>query len=195
MTQYNPVFRSPIAVSEPAQPVTRLGLSDLTGVLVTLIKGDAADLLQKEVSTVPAKPGDLVNVDGGLLARLSPHEFYLFGLSAQANLPTAAELGAVFTQAGSFAHATDLTHGRAALKLTGPAAAEALSKICGLDFHDSQFADMTVKQTSAAKIKTLIARRDEAGRPTYHLHVNRPMGQYFWEIVWDAGQEFGVVVG
>jgi sarcosine oxidase gamma subunit len=67
-----------------------------------------------------------------------------------------------------------------------------LGKICGLDFHDTIFPNLRVAQTSAAKIKTLIARYDTAERPTYFLHVNRPLGQYFWETVWDAGQEFGL---
>ena len=49
-------------------------------------------------------------------------------------------------------------------------------------------------QTSAAKIKTLIARYDEGGTPTYYLHVDRALGQYFWEVVWDAGEEFGIEV-
>jgi sarcosine oxidase subunit alpha len=98
-----------------------------------------------------------------------------------------------FKDAGLFAHTVDYAHGQAALKLSGDNAADVLSKICGLDFRDSVFANMQVKQTSAAKIKTLIARIDEAGMLTYHLHVSRPLGQYFWKILWDAGQEFGLV--
>jgi heterotetrameric sarcosine oxidase gamma subunit len=196
MTEYNPIFRSPIAVPAASiQATFDVGLSDLTGVQVTLIQGESGDILQQHFATIPNQPGDLVEVGQGLLARLAPQEFYLFGLSSEANLPSASELDNSFVQAERFARATDLTHGRAVLKLSGPAAAETLGKVCGLDFHDSIFPTMQVKQTSAAKIKTFIARRDVDGTPVYHLHVNRPFGQYFWDIVWDAGQEFGIVAG
>ena len=81
---------------------------------------------------------------------------------------------------------TDLTHGRAVLKLSGPAAAAILNAICGLDFHDTAFPNLHVQQTSAAKVKTLIARADENGAPAYYLHVPRPFGQYFWDTLRDA---------
>ena len=108
-------------------------------------------------------------------------------------MPSAADLDEAFKQAGRFAHATDFTHGKAVLKLAGSAAAEALSKICGLDFYETAFGNMQVKQTSAAKITTLIARCDEGDIPAYFLHVERALGQYFFETLWDAGQEFGIV--
>lgn len=193
MSEYKPIFRSPITVPEVSPTPSDLRLSDLTGVQVTLIQGEAADILPKHFSNIPARPGDLVDAGEGLLARLTPAEFYLFGKSAAAKLPSAADLDHSFEQAQCFAHATDDTHGKAVLKLVGPLAAEALSKICGLDFHDTVFPNMQVKQTSAAKVTTLIARCDQDGRPAYFLHLNRPLGQYFWDIVWDAGQEFGIV--
>lgn len=195
MTTYTPTFRSPISTPEPATAASDLMVRDRTGIPVTLIQGKADDLLTRYFSEIPANPGDLIDASEGRLARLTPDELYLFGKSQSTKLPSVAELNERFAQASRFAQATDLTHGKAMLKLSGPAAAEALSKICGLDFHNTVFPNLRVKQTSAAKIKTLIARCDEEGRPTYFLHVNRPYGQYFWDIVWDAGQEFGIAVG
>lgn len=199
MTEQNPIFRGPITVQESASSslvsTSDLALSDLTGVQVTLIQGEAGDTLQKHLLNVPAKPGDLVELEEGFVARLTPIEFYLFGKSASAKLPSAADLDDSFIKAKRFAHATDFTNGKAVLKLAGAAAPEALLKVCGLDFHDTAFPNMQVKQTSMAKIKTLIARCDEDDTNTYFLHVDRPFGQYFWDVVWDAGQEFGIVAG
>jgi len=196
MTEYNPIFRSPITVPTPtAGTPSDLALSDYTGVQVTLVQGEVGDILKKQVSTVPANPGAVADVGEGLLACLTPKEFYLFGKASGAKLPTATELDESFIKAKRFAHATDFTHRTALLKLSGSAASEALSKMCGLDFHDSVFPNMQVKQSSAAKIKTLITRCDENGTLVYHLHVTRPFGQYFWDIVWDAGQEFGITAG
>lgn len=200
MSDYNPIFRSPITISNLLSPAltsqplnSNLILSDLTGVEVTLIQGEAGDLLSKQFGHVPTKPGDLIDVGDGLLARLTSTEFYLFALAPTADLPTAAALDDAFTQSNCFAHATDLTHGKVVLRLVGPQARELLSKICGLDFHETVYHNSHIAQTSAAKIKTLIARYDEGETPAYILHVDRPLGQYFWEVVWDAGQEFGII--
>ena len=193
MSDYNPIFGSPItSISSPTFPTSKLTLTDLTGVPVILIQGEAGDTLKQHFSQIPAKPGDLVEVDDGLLARLIPTEFYLFGLSSSAKLPSAAALDDSFARAQRFVHATDYTHGKAVMRLTGAATGEVLSKICGLDFHDTIFPNMRAAQTSAAKIRALIVRRDDNDIPTYFLHVNRTLGQYFWETIWDAGQEFEI---
>ena len=193
MSDYNPIFGSPItSISSPTSPTSKLTLTDLSGVPVILIQGDAADTLKQHFAQVPTKPGDLVEGSDSLLARLTPTEFYWFGLSPSAKLPSAAALDDNFAGTQRFAHATDYTHGRAVVRLTGTEAGEVLSKICGLDFHDTVFPNLWAAQTSAAKIKALIVRCDENDIPTYFLHVNRTLGQYFWETVWDAGQEFEI---
>ncbi len=194
MTEYNPIYRSPVAMPAVSTE-TGLRANDLTGIQITRTAGDATEALKNQFSQAPDNIGDIVDFGDGYLAKLTPTEFYLFGKSVEADLPSATELEASYASAGANAHTTDATHGQAALKLTGADAAETLQKICGLDFDDSVFPNMKVKQTSAAKIKTLIARIDEDGEPTYHLHVTRPLGQYFWSILWDAGQEFGLGIG
>ncbi len=191
MTEYTPIFRSPISPPEATTSASDLGLTDLTGIPISLVQGQAGDILQQHLATVPTTPGDLVALDNGWVACLTPKEFYLCGLFS--TVKTQAELADNLTGASNSISVTDFTHAKAALKLTGLAAPQLLSKICGLDFHDQTFPNMQLKQSSAAKIKTLIARYDEYGAPTYHLHVNRSLGQYFWDIVWDAGQEFGII--
>jgi len=199
MTEYNPIFRSPITPKKvQASPsgsrslAPNVSLSDHTGVKISLIQGEADDTLKKEFGHIPGNPDDLIEIGNGFLARLTPTEFYLFSKSPDGDLSSAATLNEKF--AGSFVHATDLTHGKAVSRLMGSLAASLLSKICGLDFHNSVFPNGQVAQTSAAKIRTLIARYDEGGTPTYYLHVDRALGQYFWEVVQDAGEEFGIEV-
>jgi heterotetrameric sarcosine oxidase gamma subunit len=195
MSDYSPIFRSPItSVSAPSVASSQLSISDLTGVPVILIQGEVGGLLKQHFAQIPAKPGDLVEVSGGVLARLTPTELYLFGLSPNALIPSVAAIEDSLAKGPHFAHATDYTHGKAVIRLAGPAAVELLSKICGLDFHPTVFPNLHVAQTSAAKIKTLIARYDQGETPTYFLHVNRPSGQYFWEVVWEGGQEFELMV-
>ena len=106
MTDYTPIFRSPITsfphppsqISNLKSQISNLTLADLTGVPVILIQGEVDDILKQHFAQVPTKPGDLVEVDGSLLARLTPTEFYLFGVSPVANLPSAATLDDSFAK-------------------------------------------------------------------------------------------------
>ncbi len=193
MTTYHPIFRSPIINYQLPHEASNLQLSDLSGVQVTLIQGEGGGSLP--FTARPARPGQVTLAGDGLLARLTPTQLVLFGLSSRAKLPGAVELDDNFARNRHFAHATDLTHGKAVLKLAGAASREVLSKICGLDFEERKFPHLYAAQTSAAKIKTLIVRADQAGVLTYFLLVERSLGQYFWEVVWDAGQEFGISKG
>lgn len=181
MDNYTPIFRSAIDISLVTDSETAsLTLTDMTGLPVVLIQGRAEASLQAAFGQIPARPGDLVESGQLLLARLLPDAFYLFGKIAAAELPVLSG-GAVVT---------DYRHGKAVLALRGEPAPALLSKLCGLNF--GAFPNMHAAQTTAAKITALIARCDEEIGPVYYLHVDRPFGQYFWETVWEAGQEFGI---
>jgi heterotetrameric sarcosine oxidase gamma subunit len=189
MTTAPPLCRSPIA-NGLTLGNAQFQLADHSGAPVILIQGKGDDLLTAAFVALPGKPGDLVNVGEGWLARLTPTQLYLFGSSPTATLPTAAVLDASFRQAGRFAHATDLTGGTAILRLAGDATSVVLSKLCALDFHPTRFPNLYVAQTSVAKIKTLIARHDAGETPVYSLQVDAPSAQYLWDSVLDAGREF-----
>ncbi|MFQ5576930.1 MAG: hypothetical protein ACE5G8_08075 [Anaerolineae bacterium] len=170
MTDYTPIFHSSIEAKAKTGDETLL---DLSGAPIRLIQEPVNSLPGVDI---PPRPGDVTDAGDALLCRLTPAELYLFGKTPAAELSSLPDS----------LRPTDLTHGRAVLKLRSPGAAEALSAICGLDFHDTAFPNLQVRQTSAAKVKTLIARADENGAPTYYLHVPRPFGQYFWDTLRDA---------
>ena len=129
MTEYKPIFQSPIAVTAaPAGVGEDLVLTDVSGVRVILIRGEGLETLAPDASKLPSNPGEVIDTGQGLLARLTPAELYLFGKGRAAKLPSPAELGDRLVEAGAPAHVTDLTHGTAALELTGQAAAEVLGK-------------------------------------------------------------------
>ncbi|RME40382.1 MAG: hypothetical protein D6796_17275 [Caldilineae bacterium] len=170
MTQFAPVFRTPIEAETAPGDET---LFDLSGAPIRLLQQPVDSLPGVDI---PPHPGDVTIAGDALLCRLTPAELYLFGKTPAAELPPLPPA----------LRPTDLTHGRAVLKLRRPDAAAILSTLCGLDFHDSAFPNLQVRQTSAAKVKTLIARADEDGVPTYYLHVSRSFGQYFWDTLRDA---------
>jgi 4-methylaminobutanoate oxidase (formaldehyde-forming) len=87
---------------------------------------------------------------------------------------------------------TDVTHGNAELWLIGPSSAELLSRLCGLDFHDSQFPNGAAKQSSLAKTTQLIIRRDLNDVPAYALIGGRSLAAYLWQTIMEAGQDLGI---
>lgn len=95
-----------------------------------------------------------------------------------------------------FVTITDITHGRSELRLIGPRAATVIGKVCGLDFHPSRFGGGTARQTSVAKTRQLVVRRD-AGRggggvPAYAMLGGRASGGYLWDTLMEAGAEFDI---
>jgi heterotetrameric sarcosine oxidase gamma subunit len=78
-------------------------------------------------------------------------------------------MAALEQTAVSFPHlitVTDYSHGRFCFQLSGPGSAGLLSRLCGLDFHDSHFPNLTIKASSVAKTTQLILRHDQNGQPT-----------------------------
>ena len=195
MTANAPLFRTAISAAAAIES-PRVTLRDLSGVGVILIQGDVGTALETHWLEFPHAPGRVSAVGDNLLCRLTPSERYILSTSPTALLPPAGELNAELSDAGCFAHATDYRHGSAVLRLSGPDAMGTMRKICSLDFSDWAFPNLRVRQTSAAKIKTLIVRSDargrweEGGSHRYYLVVDRPFGEYMWHTVRDAALEF-----
>ena len=91
------------------------------------------------------------------------------------------------------AHLTDLSSALTAIQLVGPASRDLLSKLTSLDLVPSQFPDLRCAQASIAKVHGLLIRADIGSHLTYEIYCRREFGEYMWETVHDAGQEFGAV--
>ncbi len=92
-----------------------------------------------------------------------------------------------------FVTVTDITHGRAEIRVIGSDSQALLSKVCGLDFHLSAFPNETAKQSSLAKTTQLIIRRDIGELPAFSIIGAQSLGPYVWDTVMEAGREFGLV--
>jgi len=88
----------------------------------------------------------------------------------------------------------DVTHGRALMRLTGWRAAELLAKVCGIDFSEQVTPDSAAFRSSVAKLVTDVVRDDRDGERAYLLHCERSSGQYLFDALLDAGDEFGVEI-
>lgn len=93
-----------------------------------------------------------------------------------------------------FASVTDLTHGRALMRITGPDAADLLARLCGADLHDEMAPDGAALRAPVAGVATDIVRDDRAGVPSYLLHCERSSGQYLFGALVSAGEPLGIGV-
>lgn len=104
-----------------------------------------------------------------------------------ARLKVAADTGA-----SKLTTITDITDGRAEIRIVGPTSSQLLSKVCGLDFDDEVFSDGEVVQTSLAKTRQLILRRDVGSLAAYSIVGRRSLGDYVWGILAEAGGEWEI---
>lgn len=95
---------------------------------------------------------------------------------------------------GEFTSVLDLTHGRALMRLQGPAATAVLAGVCAIDLADTVTPDGTALRTSVAAVVTDVVRDDVAGARSYLLHCERSSGQYLWDALLDAGARSAVEV-
>jgi len=198
-----PVARSPI---EPPPPVlvldgwevsgrraqTGLALTDCTPMAKVQVRAPIGGRAAAELA-VPF--GRAVRDScGTLTAGSGPGEWLL--LAAPGRGPVlAARVGDLATRCpGELVTATDVTHGRALVRLTGPRAAAVLAKVCGIDTSEPITPDGTAFRTSVAAVATDVIRDDTGGVPSYLLHCERSSGAYLFGELLAAGGEFGIEI-
>jgi sarcosine oxidase subunit gamma len=177
------------AEAEAAAVQRSVGLADLSPWGKIQIQGaEALPALKTTFGDAPAAIGAVTAPAGGLLACLSRDGWYLA-------VPPGGEVAALVTLRGNlrgFAHAVDVTHGNAAFLLAGPNSLDVMPKVCGLDFRPRAFPNRTVRQSSVARLRTIIIRDDlPGGVPAFHLHLSRSEAEYLWDTLLDAASEFG----
>jgi len=203
---WNPLARSPIAPADPVEvrdgwelstrsSSAALQLSDrspLAKVAVRPAGGAAASRSDSEPSrAIEAALGvgfgrAVRGVDGNLVVGSGPGEWLMIGpLGSAATLAARVPAGAL---------SVDLTHGRALVRLTGEDAARLLSKVCAIDLRDRVTPNGAAFRSTVAKVVTDVVRDDVDGVRSYLLHCERSSGQYFFDALLDAGQEFGIAV-
>jgi heterotetrameric sarcosine oxidase gamma subunit len=172
-----------------------LTLTDVTPLAKVLVRaphdGETARLLGVRFGRATRdSAGDLVTGSG-------PGEWLVLGpAGGQSALAQRLEELTAPAAAAELVTVLDLTHGRALLRLTGPAAAAMLAKVCAIDLADHATPDGATFRSSVARVVTDVTRDDAerpAGRvPSYLLGCERSYGQYLFGALLDAGAEFGI---
>ena len=202
-----PVSRSPIA---PAPPVrveagwevsgcrseAALTITDCTPLVKVHLRAPWNGAMAKALG-VPFGRAD--REQGWLVVGSGPGEWLVLAPPGAAAAVTDWLATVAADAAGDeFVSMTDLTHGRALVRVTGPDAADLLARLCGADLHDDMAPDGAALRSGVAGVATDIVRDDTmidgAGLPSYLLHCERSSGQYLFGALVSAGESFGIGV-
>jgi heterotetrameric sarcosine oxidase gamma subunit len=212
-----PVSRSPIA---PAPPVrveagwevsgcrseAALTITDCTPLAKVHLRapwnGAMAKALGVPFGRADREGGgpDGVSQDGGwLIVGSGPGEWLVLAPpGAAAAVADWLDTVAADAAGDEFVSTTDLTHGRALVRVTGPDAADLLARLCGTDLEDDMAPDGAALRSAVAGLATDIIRDDTmidgAAVPSYLLHCERSSGQYLFGALVSAGESFGIGV-
>ncbi len=77
--------------------------------------------------------------------------------------------------------AVDLTHVRAAIRVTGAGARRLLEHVCALDLDDDFTPDGAAARTPVAGVATELLRDDAGGEPSFLLLLSRSFARSVWE--------------
>jgi heterotetrameric sarcosine oxidase gamma subunit len=89
----------------------------------------------------------------------------------------------------------DVTHGRALVRITGPRTPDLLAKVCAIDLSEAVTPNGAAFRSPVAKLVTdIVLRDDRDAEISYLLHCERSSGQYLFDALIDAGDEFGIEV-
>lgn len=86
---------------------------------------------------------------------------------------------------------TPLSHGRTAIRLSGPKAEWVLAKIFAIDFSHQAFPSGSARATAYHDISAQIQR---TGKDQFDLYVFRSFARSFWTLLCDAAAEVGYEV-
>lgn len=167
----------------------RLVLADETSNGKLLLEGDQVESVLMDAFDL----GSLkINKGHGGIYRLRTDLFFISTTPGR-EVRAQKKLATALKASEQFVTVTDITHGRAEIRVIGPHSQELLSKVCGLDFHPSAFPNETAKQSSLAKTTQLIIRCDIGELPAFSIIGVQSLGPYVWDTMMEAGREFGVV--
>ena len=93
---------------------------------------------------------------------------------------------------GMCAHITNITPGLAAFNVAGPRARETLAKLTDVDLSPKAFRYMRAKEGKVAGVDSLFLRIGFVGEAGWEIHFPAEYGEYIWDAVLEAGEEFGI---
>jgi len=181
----DPVFRSSVtsaettsAESTSAAAVTISDVSDWSKCSVKAGEGT------ETAKGFAVALGTAAQRNGVLVVHHRQHEWLLLGSAAQVD-ETIHNL-----DRDGFVSTVDLTHGRMMLRVSGPRSADVLAKVCSSNFDDAFTPNRAAWGATVARVTCDLVRDDQVGVRSYLLLCDRSYGDYFFQSLLDAADEF-----
>ena len=183
-------FESPVVGSYPTATSGDLVLVDASATTKWLVRGSAEGAAASRLGA-PFGSSSAAG-DGALVLGSRPGEWIVLGSEDGV---AAIVAGLEELDPSDFVSTLDWTHGRAMFRVTGADAPRMLEKVCSLDWSDPMTPNGAVASASVAKVTCDVARNDADGAVSYLVLCDRSFGQYLFDALIDAGDEFGLSVG
>ncbi len=164
------------------------GLLDLSFTSKWELKGQGVDQFLGSILDRPApEPGIVISTDSGYAARISP-DHALFVADRQDD-PIMTQITDRNSLSGCL-HVTHRSSGLGNFLVCGPQARALLRKLTSLDLRENSFANLQCSCAPVAATPATIVRRDRASLAAYEILFLSEYGEYLWDCVMEAGEEF-----
>ena len=200
MVERTPIARSPIAPVPPTtieygwevsarRSAADLKISDCTPLAKVLVLASTDGEIARALGVPFGRAAR--GAHGTLVVGSGPGEWLLLATPGT----SAAVAGRVEqVQDEGLISVFDATHGRALLRVTGSRAPDLLAKVCAIDFSEAVTPNGAAFRSSVAKLVTDVVRDDVDGEISYLLHCERSSGQYLFDALIHAGEEYDIEV-
>lgn len=184
-------FAAPLTCGAPADEeaarARRLGLCDASALARGGYKGwTALDWLREQGVGVPEQNNRASRHDSALVARLADTEALILG-GLDGGCALLDDLGAA-PPGGCYPGPR--ADANAAFIISGSDAPAMLAKLCAVDLRPRSFPDLSVAQTSVARLNAIVLRADIADTVAFHCLFDSASALYLWHCLIDAMAEF-----
>ncbi len=189
-----------ISVEEELEQIRKgVGLCDVSPTGKLLIQGEAIDdilgtafpeLGTLDIGHLRAQSLKTDSTESDVvLARLAADEALV--LTAPNVAPHVAE--SLTQDADQCVHTVEITSALAGVKIAGPLTYRLLGAVTEIDMSLDGFSNMTCAQAPVAEVHGTLLRNDMDGLLSFELYFGREYGEYMWDALMEAGEEYGVV--
>jgi len=89
-------------------------------------------------------------------------------------------------------HIRDVSSAWAVINICGPESRRVLQKVCDINLDNEQFKFCQSKELFIGAANARAIRIGYVGELGYELHIPTEFAEYAYELLWDAGKEFGI---
>ncbi|WP_266080920.1 GcvT family protein [Haladaptatus caseinilyticus] len=182
----------------------RVGMYDLTSFTAIEVRGVGAEqflqgLLSNDIAVSPGRVRytTMLNEDGGILAdltvsRLDGNRFLILTGGGSSGTTQGRWIRDHAPDDGSV-KVVDRTSARCGLGVWGPAARKTLEGVVETDISHDAFPFFSCQETHVGSVPVTMLRVSFVGELGWELYAPSEYGAQLWEIVWNAGEEHGIL--